>query len=97
MGLGADERRDLEAVVKVGYDGSVSDRAAMVLAWDAGESVAGIARRLGTSRPTVYKWVRRFEADGLDGLVKSCLHGAAAFGVGSRSRTDRRLDADVPA
>ena len=69
MGLGADERRDLEAVVKVGYDGSVSDRAAMVLAWDAGESVAGIARRLGTSRPTVYKWVRRFEADGLDGLV----------------------------
>lgn len=69
MKLSGSQLLELEAVVKVGYDGSVSDRAAMVLAWADDESVARIAERFGVSRPTVYKWAARFEVDGLEGLV----------------------------
>lgn len=69
MGLDAAQRVNLEAVIKVGYGGSMSDRAGIVLAWDEGESAASIAQRFGTSRPTVYKWVRRFDEGGLDALV----------------------------
>lgn len=69
MGLDMGQRANLEAVVKTGYDGSIADRAAIVLAWDEGESAASIARRFGTSRPTVYKWVRRFEQGGVDSLI----------------------------
>jgi transposase len=68
MQLSDEQRSELESVVSVGYDGSVSARAQMVLAWYGGESAADIAERFGTSKPTVYKWVDRFEADGVAGL-----------------------------
>ncbi|WP_345483169.1 helix-turn-helix domain-containing protein, partial [Actinopolymorpha pittospori] len=66
--LTEERRSELESVVSVGYDGSVSMRAQMVLAWFDGESAADIARRFGASKPTVYKWVDRFEEAGVAGL-----------------------------
>lgn len=55
-------------MVSVGYDGSVSTRAQIVLAWYEGESAAVIAKRFGTTKPTVYKWVDRFDSGGVAGL-----------------------------
>jgi transposase len=37
----------------------------MVLAWYRNESAADIAKRFGTTRPTVYKWVNRFVEGGV--------------------------------
>ena len=56
---------ELESVVSVGYDGSVSMRAQIVLAWHGNESAADIAKRFGTTKPTVYKWVNRFAEGGV--------------------------------
>lgn len=56
---------ELESVISVGYDGSVSSRARIVLARDSGQSVADVARAEGTTRPTVYKWVQRYHRGGL--------------------------------
>jgi transposase len=68
MELTVDQRTELESVLRVGYDGSVSARAQMVL-WRAdGHSVAGVAAMAGTTKPTVYKWIDRFEVDGLGAL-----------------------------
>ncbi|WP_026257367.1 IS630 family transposase [Actinopolymorpha alba] len=66
--LTKDQRSELGSVVSVGYDGSVSSRAQMVLAWHDGESVAGIAERFKTTKPTVYKWVDRFTEGGVAAL-----------------------------
>lgn len=53
-----------------GYDGSVSARAQLVLWSDAGLSVQDIARRSGAStKPTVYKWLDRYQRFGVDGLA----------------------------
>lgn len=43
-------------------------RASIVLAYADSPSVAGVARRLGVSAPTVTKWRDRFLATRLDGL-----------------------------
>jgi len=68
MELTADQRTELESVLRVGYDGSVSARAQMVL-WRAdGHSVADIAAMAGTMKPTVYKWIDRFDKGGLAAL-----------------------------
>jgi transposase len=68
MELTIDQRTELESVLRVGYDGSVSARAQMVL-WRAdGHSVAAVAAMAGTTKPTVYKWIDRFEEGGLAGL-----------------------------
>jgi transposase InsO family protein len=46
----------------------------------AGRPVAHVAAEMGVSRPTAYKWWRRFEEEGVDGLVdrssrpRSCPH-----------------------
>ena len=62
------QRTELESVLSVGYDGSVSARAQIVLWWDEGKSAADIAGRAGTTKPTVYKWVDRYERGGLAAL-----------------------------
>jgi transposase len=51
-----------------GYDGSVSARAQFVLWWAEGHSAPEIARMAGTTKPTVYKWITRYEQQGIDGL-----------------------------
>ncbi len=43
----------------------VVDIKEMLVGWEAGESVSTIARRLGYTRPTVRKYVRAAEAEGL--------------------------------
>jgi transposase len=44
------------------------DRARIVLAAAEGQSAGKIAAGLGCSRPTVYAWIRRFNAEGMPGL-----------------------------
>ncbi len=45
------------------------ERATIILAHDDGLGPSAIARKLGVSRPTVYTWVKRFNAQGPDGLL----------------------------
>lgn len=44
------------------------DRARIVLAAAEGQPAGRIAAGLGRSRPTVYAWIRRFNAEGMPGL-----------------------------
>ena len=70
MELSAEDRAELQAAVGSGsYDGSVSARAQMVLWYDEGYRKAEIAAMSGASRPTVDKWLARYEQFGLEGLV----------------------------
>jgi transposase len=62
------QREELESVLTVGYDGSVSARAQLVLWASEGLGVAEVAARAATSRPTVYKWLDRYEEGGLAAL-----------------------------
>src|SRR5260221_12795665 len=66
--LTSEQRLELESVLIVGYDGSVSARAQMVIWWAEGRRAAEIAEMSGTSRPTVYKWVDRYAEGGLAAL-----------------------------
>lgn len=68
--LSKQQRSALGSVIREGeYDRSVAARAQIVL-WRAdGCSVAEIARMSGATRPTVYKWLDRYESCGLDGLI----------------------------
>jgi transposase len=43
-------------------------RAQLLLGLLDGECPSAIARRLGVTRPTVYAWIDRFNAEGVDGL-----------------------------
>ncbi|MCA1676101.1 MAG: helix-turn-helix domain-containing protein [Actinobacteria bacterium] len=70
MGLSAQDRVELQAAVGSGsYDGSVSSRAQIVLWYDEGYRKTEIAAMSGASRPTVDKWLARYERFGLEGLV----------------------------
>jgi transposase len=70
MELSAEDRAELQAAVGSGsYDGSVSSRAQMVLWYDEGYRKVEIAAMSGASRPTVDKWLARYERFGLEGLV----------------------------
>ena len=44
-------------------------RARLVLALDAGHSYETVARDLHTSAPTIARWKRRFDEQGMDGLI----------------------------
>ena len=71
MDLPEAQRASLEALTRQdGYDGSVPARAQIVL-WRAdGLSVGDIVRMSGASKPTVYKWLDRYERLGVDGLIE---------------------------
>ena len=70
MALSAQDRTELQAAIGSGsYDGSVSSRAQMVLWYDEGYRKVEIAAMSGASRPTVNKWLARYERFGLEGLV----------------------------
>jgi transposase InsO family protein len=55
-------------------------RLTMVMRIEAGRPVAHVAAEMGISRPTAYKWWRRWQLDGVEGLVdrssrpRSCPH-----------------------
>jgi transposase len=70
MNLTDEDRAGLEALLRSdGYDRSVAARAQIVLWWADGHAALGIAQRARTTKPTVYKWVKRYEEYGIDGLV----------------------------
>src|SRR3954462_7897573 len=70
MELSEQDRVELLAMVKSdGYDGSVSSRAQIVLWYDEGGRKSEIAAVLKTTRPTVDKWIQRYEKYGVEGLV----------------------------
>jgi transposase len=68
MNLSTEERAELESVIFVGYDRSVSARAQMVLWRAEGRSAADIAVMARTTKPTVYNWIARYQQGGLAGL-----------------------------
>ncbi|MBV8543051.1 MAG: helix-turn-helix domain-containing protein, partial [Pseudonocardiales bacterium] len=69
MNLTDEDRVGLESLLRrEGYDGSVSARAQIVLWRAEGRSAPKTARMAGTTKPTVYKWIARYEQQGIDGL-----------------------------
>ena len=70
MDLSVAQRASLDALTRQdGYDSSVSARAQIVL-WRAdGFSVGDLVKMSGASKPTVYKWLDRYERFGVDGLT----------------------------
>jgi len=69
MNLADEDRVVLESLIRRdGYDGSVSARARIVLWRAEGHSAPKIARMARTTKPTVYKWIARYEQYGVDGL-----------------------------
>jgi transposase len=70
MELSEQDRVELFAAVKSdAYDGSVSSRAQIVLWYGEGRRKSEIAAVLKTTRPTVDKWIQRYEDYGVEGLV----------------------------
>ena len=68
MDITLEERAELDSIISVGYDGSLSSRAQMVL-WHAdGCTFAEIARRAGTTKPTASLWIGRYEQGGIGAL-----------------------------
>lgn len=69
MDLSLEDRSSLESLTHSDrYDGSVAARAQIVLWWADGYSAAEIAAMARTTKPTVYKWVDRYEEYGIAGL-----------------------------
>ena len=56
----------------------IVERAKIILAHDDGLGPSAIARKLGVSRPNVYTWVKRFNAQGPDGLLDQPRSGRPA-------------------
>jgi transposase len=70
MNISEQDRAELRAALRSEvYDGSVSSRAQMVLWYDEGYRKGEIAVMSGASRPTVDKWLERYEKYGMEGLV----------------------------
>jgi transposase len=66
--LTEEQRIELESVIRIGYDGSVSARARIVLSRAEGHSSASVAAAYNTTKPTVDKWVKRYAEGGLAAL-----------------------------
>ena len=70
MELSEGQLSELQAAVKPdAYDGSVSARAQIVLWYYEGQRKTDIVKMSGASRPTIDKWIRRYEIYGFDGLA----------------------------
>lgn len=70
MSLSDEQLSELREVVRTGtYDGSVSARAQIVLWHHEGHRKIDIAKMSEATRPTVDKWISRYEDYGLGGLT----------------------------
>jgi len=70
MEISGQQRDELQALLKSNeYDGSVSSRAQIVLWHAEGCPKTEIAAALKTTRPTVDKWIKRYQDEGIEGLV----------------------------
>ena len=61
---------------------ALARRTRIVLLAAEGHAIANIANRLGTSKPTVRLWIRRFEESGIDAILR------VARGPGRPSKLD---------
>lgn len=69
MTLSETQRAELRARLNPeGYDGSIASRAQIVLLHDDGHLAPEIARMIGTSKVTVYRWLQRYQEGGLAAL-----------------------------
>jgi transposase len=69
MELSDVERAELESrLYSDSYDGSTAWRAQIVLWDDEGYPAEEIARMASTTKPTVYKWIKRYAECGVAGL-----------------------------
>jgi transposase len=76
MELSEEQLAELRAVLRPdAYDGSVSARAQIVLWYYEGYRKTDIAAMSGASRPTIDKWIGRYEAHGLGGLASGTSPG----------------------
>jgi transposase len=74
--LSEEQLAGLRAVLKPdAYDGSVSARAQIVLWYHEGYRKTDIAAMSGASRPTIDKWIGRYEEHGLGGLASGTSPG----------------------
>ncbi len=70
MRLSEEQLSELRSAIRPGtYDGSVSARAQIVLWYHENHRKVDIAEMSGASRPTIDKWIERYEAYGLGGLI----------------------------
>ena len=77
--LSSDEALRLKEIVRSQTaEARAHRRARMVLLASSGESIAAIARRVGTNRSRVGDWLRRFEEERLAGLVDAPRSGRPA-------------------
>jgi len=77
MKLPEEQLLELRAAVKPdSYDGSVSARAQLVLWYYEGRRKTDITKMSGTTRPTIDKWIGRYEQYGLAGLANRISPGA---------------------
>src|SRR5918912_3740207 len=68
--LEADERQELRALINdADTPAPVATRARIVLWRAEGRQKKDIAALAGVSRPTVDLWLKRYEADGIAGLI----------------------------
>ncbi len=88
MNISEEDRAVLRAALRSEvYDGSVSARAQIVLWYDEGYRKGEIAAMSGASRPTVDKWLERYEQFGMEGLV-SRTTPPSALGISHWSSTE---------
>ena len=67
--LSSDDRRTLESQQRsTSVRAGLAKRGRIILCIADGLSVAETVRRVGIARRLVYKWVKRFRADGAEGL-----------------------------
>jgi len=70
MEISSQQRDELQALLKSDeYDGSIASRAQIVLWYAEGRPKTEIAAALKTTRPTVDKWIKRYQDEGIEGLV----------------------------
>ena len=75
--LTPEERATLEAWQRsTTLPAALARRGRILLLLAAGLSITTVAARVGLTRPHVYKWVRRFQAQGIEGLIEPPRHRA---------------------
>ena len=80
--LNEEQRRTLLAWVRAGTTPQRTVlRARILLLAGDGVSNNNIAKRLNTSRPTVILWRRRFEAQGIAGILVDAPHGPSSLAL----------------
>ena len=85
------ERATLEAWQRsTTLPAALARRGRILLLLAAGLSITTVAARVGFTRPHVYKWVRRFQAQGLAGLIEQPRHR-----MKRRQRVDAGAEGDT--